>query len=132
MNKRKQLDMIEIKLLADFKVISETLSRIGIACQNSHILYPSCYLIHITESYYIAHFKELFSFVNQDSYDNLTEEDEMRLNSIVWLLQNWKLIEALEEIGSHSLNISVLRFEEKKDWQIKHKIKLKNLLGITT
>ena len=125
-----QINVIEIKTLVDHKIISETLSRIGIMCCSSRTLYPSAYLVHLTESFYIAHFKELFSFINQDAYENTTMEDEHRLFSICFLLQQWKLIECLDPIIPHNISIDVLRFEEKKDWQIKHKIKLKNLLGI--
>ena len=119
--------MIQVKILVDRKIVHETLSRCGIANFDTCILYPSCYLIHLDDKDYIAHFKELFKFINKDAFDNMTESDFERLNSVCYCVEKWGLIDCLDEIEPHKIKIDCIRFDEKKEWIIKNKIKIKNL-----
>lgn len=122
--------MIEIKLLVMEKIVKETLSRIGIGNFDAYILYPSAYLIRLEGNYYIASFKELFKFINPLSFENFTDSDRERLNSICWLLEKWGLIECIDNIDPHSTKIDCIKFEDKKQWAIRNKIKIRNLESI--
>ena len=123
--------MIEIKLLADKKVIQESLSRIGIANKKKKILFPSCYLLEDNDKIYLAHFKELFKITRDNAYENLCEDDILRLQSIAWNLKNWGLINVDDSsITNHSKYVFVLPFKEKNQWVISHKFNIKNLYSV--
>ncbi len=107
------------------KIIIETLSRIGIASKKEKILWPSCYLFKENDRCFILHFKELFLLRN-DGYNNISEQDLERRNSIVYCLQSWGLIEADEtKIIPHETFVFILPFNEKKEWSIQHKFKIR-------
>jgi hypothetical protein len=122
--------MLRIKCLVDRKIISETLSRMGVCNFNNYIIYTSAYLIHLEDCDYLASFKELFKYVNEDSYNTMSEIDFERLNSIAYCLENWKLVECIDSIVPHKIKIDTISFSEKSKYLIKHKIKLRNLEGI--
>lgn len=121
MNKIKTL--VEVNLLADTKVIKETLSRIGIANKKQRILYPTAYLYQNFEKHYIVHFKEMFLLTRSNGYNNISEKDIERKNSIIYCLKNWNLIEVINEddIEPHEEFVYVLPFKEKSEWIITHK-----------
>lgn len=120
--------MIEIKLLVDKKVVAETLSRIGIANRSKKVLFPSCYIWENENNIYICHFKELFSLTKSNSYDNMSEDDTIRVKAIAWNLVNWGLIEAdSKDLEPHNKFIFVLGYKEKHSWEIQHKFNFKNL-----
>lgn len=114
-------ECIQIIPKADVRVIKETLSRIGIPNKKKKILYPSCYLYQNFEDYYIVHFKSLFTLTRTSGYKNLSEEDIERKNSIIFILQNWDLIEVKDDITPHNKYVFVLPFNQKRNWQICHK-----------
>lgn len=120
-------DLIEISLCDNVneKVVIETLSRIGICNKKEKILYPSCYLFKDDGRYYISHFKELFS-LREDGYNNISQQDIERRNSIIYCLMVWGLIDVDEDIiNPHNTFVFILPYSEKKDWTISHKIKLR-------
>lgn len=118
------MDLLEVTLTADVKVIAETLSRIGIANKKDKILYPSCYLYDIGDKYYIAHFKQIFTLTREDAFDNMLEEDYARRNGIAFLLRQWGLIEVEDDkIEDRSRFVFVLPYPQKKDWKISHKVR---------
>jgi hypothetical protein len=122
------MELLNIELLADKKIIVETLSRIGIANLEKKIIYPSCYLYEENDYFYIAHFKQLFSILRDDSYNNISDEDITRRNAICFCLRNWGLIDVdLEFIEPYNMSVFVLPFKEKYDWFISHKINMKLL-----
>jgi len=123
--------MIEIKLLADKKVIIESCSRIGIANKNKKILYPSCYLYEKDNKTFLLHFKELFLITRENSYNNVSLEDELRLKAVCFCLRNWGLIDVSDEaINPSNKYLFVLPFKDKKDWIINHKFNVKNLYNV--
>jgi len=120
-----ELNLVEVTLLADEKVIKETCNRCGIANKKQKILYPSCYLYEQDGTYYIAHFKELFMLTRDNGYNNISEEDITRRNAVIFCLKNWGLIDVEEkEIEPHDIFVFVLPHKEKRDWRISHKINL--------
>lgn len=124
--------MIEVSLKCDKKIIIETLSRMGIANKKLKIVYPSCYFYEKDGKNYICHFKELFKLTRNNAYDNICEDDILRLKSIVFCLKNWGLVEVNneEDIIPHSKYIFVLNFKDKNDWRINHKFNIKNLYNV--
>ena len=57
--------LLEIKLLVDPNIIKETLSRIGIVDKKNKIIYQSCHLLKQFDTYYLVHFKQLFTLLKK-------------------------------------------------------------------
>jgi hypothetical protein len=112
---------IEVTLKEHFSIVRESLDRIGIASKEKKILNPSCYLLHKRGKYYIIHFKNLLKMDGKET--NYSEEDEIRQSSIARLLEDWGLVEIINEDGLPEDNVFVfvLPFKEKAEWQIIHK-----------
>jgi len=106
-----------------FLKVRETLTRIGIASKKEKILYQSCHLLYKQGQYSILHFKELFGMDNRPH--TFSEEDRLRRNKIVALLEEWSLVKVLEpnkiDDQSSFANLKILRYEEKGDWSLKQK-----------
>lgn len=113
---------VHIKLMdpEDFMVVRETLSRIGVSPKNKKTLYQSCHLIHKNDVYIIAHFKELFALDGLPS--NVSEEDLKRRNTIINLLEEWELLEVVDENKTKNempINgIKIIKFTEKDEWEL--------------
>jgi len=113
---------VHIKLMdpEDFMVVRETLSRIGVSPKNKKTLYQSCHLIHKNDVYIIAHFKELFALDGLPS--NVSEEDLKRRNTIINLLEEWELLEVVDENKTENempINgIKIIKFTEKDEWEL--------------
>lgn len=125
--------MLEILPKADLSVIEETLSRIGVCDKKNKILYPSCVLYKdIDSKYYLAHFKEMFLLRKiKASYDNISEEDYLKLNSVALLLEDWNLIDVLsfgDEEEIETMFVFVLPYAQKNSWLIKNKFNLRSLI----
>jgi hypothetical protein len=115
--------IIEVKLKEDddFLKIRETLTRIGIASRKDMKLYQSCHILHKQGRYYIVHFKELFALDGKPT--NFDESDVSRRNTIVNLLNEWGLVELVDETKSQepvaSLSqIKVLSYGDKDKWEL--------------
>lgn len=119
-------EMVEVRLKSpeDFLKIKETLTRIGVASRKDQTLYQSCHILHKQRRYFIVHFKELFALDGKPT--NFAEEDEMRRNTIVNLLEEWGLVEIVnpdmtkDKIAPIS-QIKVLSHKEKSDWLLEAK-----------
>lgn len=113
----------------DFLKIRETLSRIGIASRRDQELFQSCHILHKRGKYYIVHFKELFQLDGKPT--NLIESDIARRNTIIGLLEQWKLVELvdkskiLDPIAPLS-QIKIIPFKEKGDWKLTTKYSIGN------
>lgn len=119
------LNLIEVELLVDDKVVKETCNRCGIVNKKQKIIYPSCYLYEHDGRYYIVHFKELFLLMRENGYNNISDEDIKRRNAIIFCLQNWGLINVIDgDIDPHDVYVFVLPFSEKSEWKISHKINM--------
>ena len=120
-------DIIKVIPLVDIEIITETLTRIGVANKREKVLYPTCYPYMAFGDLYIVHFKELFMLTRPTAYNNLTQEDIERRNSIIYCLEGWDLIRVEEpkKIEPHDSFIFVLSYKEKFEWNISHKIKIK-------
>lgn len=116
-------ELIEVTLddPEDFKIIMETLSRIGVASKRDNVLYQSCHILHKQSRYYIVHFKEMFLMDGKTS--DFSGEDRARRNTIANLLAEWGLCRLVDPNKSKSPiapvnQIKILHAAEKKDWQL--------------
>jgi hypothetical protein len=105
----------------DFLKIRETLSRIGVASRKDKELFQSCHILHKRGKYYITHFKELFKLDGKSS--NLDESDIARRNTIVSLLEQWKLVSVvnktqIEDPKAPLSQIKIIPFREKSEWKL--------------
>jgi len=105
----------------DFLKIRETLSRIGVASRKDKELFQSCHILHKRGKYYITHFKELFKLDGKPS--NLDESDIARRNTIVSLLEQWKLVSVvnktqIEDPKAPLSQIKIIPFREKSEWRL--------------
>jgi hypothetical protein len=122
-------DLIEVRLKADFLVIKETLTRIGVASKKENKLFQSCHILHKRQKYYILHFKELFKLDGKPS--SFSEDDVARRNTIVQVLEKWGLIEIVNPQKSKEpvcplTEIKIIANKEKKDWELVAKYTIGN------
>lgn len=119
---------VEIRLPKpdDFLKVRETLTRIGIASKKTSTLFQSCHILHKQGRYAIMHFKEMF--ILDGLNDTIPEEDIKRRNTITKLLEEWNLVEVLDEIeGETDMGlIKVLPYREKGDWSLVPKYSIGN------
>ena len=110
--------MIEVKLAHedDFVIIMETLTRIGIASKDSKRITQTCHILHKRDKYYIVHFLEMFMLDGKRTH--FTEEDCGRRNTIISLLEQWKLLTVvdkslIEEPRASLRRIRIISYEDK-------------------
>jgi hypothetical protein len=111
---------VTLKEADDFLKVRETLTRIGIASSRNKTLFQSCHILHKRGRYAIVHFKELFMLDGKE--DNISEEDLLRRNLIVQLLDQWGLVKVvdpvkIEEVGPLSM-ITIVAHKQKSEWQL--------------
>lgn len=116
-------DLLEVTLAKDddFLKVKETLTRIGVSSRKEKKLYQSCHILHKRGKYYIVHFKELFALDGLPT--NLSDEDIGRRNTIANLLEEWELLEVVDQEQSEDpltpINkIKILPYREKGDWEL--------------
>jgi hypothetical protein len=113
---------VHVKLFdeEDFMVVRETLSRVGVSPKGKNVLYQSCHLIHKNDVYVIAHFKELFAL--DDLPSNISEDDILRRNAIVKLLEEWDLIEVVDKDKIKSSmplsGLKIIKYNDKDNWEL--------------
>ena len=108
----------------DFLKIRETLTRIGVASRREKELFQSCHILHKRGKYYIVHFKELFKLDGKPS--TIDETDIGRRNSIVTLLEQWKLLsvvdkDKIKEPITPLSQIKIIPFKQKSEWKLTSK-----------
>lgn len=120
---------VRVKLCKDFLVVKETLERIGIANKRKKVITPSCYILHKKGNYFIVHFKLLLAM---DGFKKeINEQDINRQNAICTLLQNWGMIEIIDDdIYQEELKerIFVLSYNERisDKYTINHKFRMRS------
>lgn len=111
---------------SSFLKVAETLTRIGIAARDHNVLFQSCHILHKKSRYAIVHFKELYSL--DGKYSTLSDEDISRRDSIAKLLQDWKLIQIVNDrdLKPFSMRgIRVIHHTEKSNWTLEPKYRFK-------
>lgn len=111
---------IKLRNDEDFLKIKETLTRIGVSSKQENILYQSCHILHKQGEYAILHFKELFELDGKTS--NFSDEDRKRRNTIVDLLEDWELLDVIDEDKLDDFvslgKIKILSHKDKGSWQL--------------
>lgn len=114
---------VEIKLKSqeDFLKVKETLTRMGVSSKKEKKLYQSCHILHKRGRYAIMHFKEMLDLDGLET--DISETDIGRRNTIVKLLIEWGLVEAVDpdEYKEPQISLAQLKIiphKEKKDWQL--------------
>ena len=133
MNENENLvkDLVEITFPEkdDFLKIRETLTRIGVASRREQELFQSCHILHKRGKYYITHFKELFKLDGKPT--SIDESDIGRRNTIIKLLEQWKLISIVDEsMVSEPIaplsQIKIIPHKEKSEWKLTTKYSIGN------
>jgi hypothetical protein len=112
---------VRLKKEEDFLKVKETLTRIGVSSKTENKLYQSCHILHKRGRYAIVHFKEMFILDGLDS--DVSDDDIGRRNTIVKLLVEWGLVEAVnpKDYADPQLSLARLKIiphKDKKDWQL--------------
>jgi len=112
---------VRLKEPDDFKIIMETLSRIGVASRKENTLYQSCHILHKQGRYFIVHFKEMFLLDGKRS--DFSEDDRARRNTITNLLSEWGLVELVdptktEEPVAPLGQIKIISHKDKENWNL--------------
>ena len=105
----------------DFLKIMETLTRIGVASKKDNTLFQSCHILHKRGRYAILHFKELFLLDGKDA--EIEESDYARRNTIVNLLEEWKLLTKVRALAEDApfapiSQIKIIHHSEKDEWRL--------------
>ena len=124
-------NLVEVALTDDqsFLQIKETLTRIGIPSRKRKALYQTAHILHKRGRYYIVHFKQLFEIDGRQA--NITQQDIDRVRAIADLLQQWNLVNVVDQqpFDKHILStVKVIPFKEKKQWKLipKYQIGIKH------
>ena len=112
---------VTLKKEEDFLKVKETLTRIGVSSKKDKKLYQSCHILHKRGRYSIMHFKEMFVLDGLDS--DMSTDDLGRRNTIVKLLVDWGLVDAVDCARYADPQLSLARLKiiphkEKKDWEL--------------
>lgn len=125
--------LLEIKLLVDPNIVKETLSRIGIIDKKEKIIYQSCHLLKQFDTYYLVHFKQLFTMSTGKNgyhgFGNVSLEDIERRNSIAFLLIKWNMIsiQDLNEIIPHRTRIDFVSHNDALNYKKIRKFNINNI-----
>ena len=125
--------LLEVKLLVNENIIKETLTRIGIVDKKEKKIYQSCHLLKQFDTYYLAHFKQLFTLSTSKTgyhgFGNVSLEDIERRNSIAFLLAKWNMIciENPEDIEPHTMHIDIVSYNEANQYEKIKKFNINNL-----
>lgn len=112
---------VQLKTEEDFLKVKETLTRIGVSSKQDKKLYQSCHILHKRGKYAIMHFKEMFILDGLES--DMSIDDLGRRNTIVKLLVDWGLVNAVDSAKFAEPQLSLARLKiiphkEKKDWKL--------------
>ena len=112
---------VTLKKEEDFLKVKETLTRIGVSSKKDKKLYQSCHILHKRGRYSIMHFKEMFVLDGLDS--DMSIDDLGRRNTIVKLLVDWGLVDAVDSARYADPQLSLARLKiiphkEKKEWEL--------------
>ncbi len=114
----ESLVWVELDKPENFHIIRETLTRMGIASTKEKTLYQSCHILHKRGKYAIVHFKELFLLDGKNA--DFTDEDRKRRNTIAYNLQNYGLLQVIDQkkIADKlpASGLAVIKASEKKDY----------------
>lgn len=111
---------IELKDEQSFLKIKETLTRIGVSSNKDNKLFQSCHILSKKDKYYIVHFKELFALDGKTV--NLSTDDVYRRNTIAKLLEDWGLLDVVNDIDEEHVmpvnSIKIIKHSDKDNYDL--------------
>lgn len=125
---------VQLKDVADFLRVKETLTRLGISSLGKDggkpKLFQTCHILQKKGKYYLVHFKELLLLDGKEV--NLTWSDLQRRAYIIDLLATWELIDyaqedddrifsEVDETGEgivQNVSLKILPYAEKENWEL--------------
>ena len=125
--------LLEVKLLVDPNVIKETLSRMGIVDKKNKIIYQSCHLLKQFDTYYLVHFKQLFTLTTSKNgyrgFENVSLEDIESRNSIALWLIKWHMIsiDDMNEIIPHRTKFDIVSHNDAINYKKVRKVNINNV-----
>ena len=125
--------LLEVKLLVDPNVIKETLSRMGIVDKKNKIIYQSCHLLKQFDTYYLVHFKQLFTLTPSKNgyrgFGNVSLEDIERRNSIALWLIKWHMIsiDDMNEIIPHRTKFDIVSHNDAVNYKKVRRFNINNI-----
>lgn len=119
----------------NFLKVKETLTRIGAPAYNkteeapepAKVLWQSCHILYKRQKYYLVHFKEMFLLDGKAAQTDLTPEDLARRNAIAILLQEWGLIQVVDQarvqtpLPAPIETLKIISYRDKGNWQLRSK-----------
>lgn len=122
----------------NFLKVKETLTRIGAPAYNknaapgepSRILWQSCHILFKRQRYWVVHYKELFLLDGKHARTNLTEDDLGRRNAIAMLLQQWGLVQVVNQDRIQNPmpvpieSLKIIPYRDKHLWQLSAKYEI--------
>lgn len=118
---------VEIKPLdnSKFLQVKETLTRIGFpqTIDGEKVLWQTCHILQKRGRYFITHFKHMYLFDGRTKSTALTDDDVDRTLVVAKMLENWGLVEILNPSTDTdlSINVKVVRYDERDAWNLKPK-----------
>lgn len=124
-------DFIEIRPKTRIRFIEECLERLGVGSNLNKVLQPSCYVIKISNKWFIVHFKEIFGLTGgRIEWKN---DDKQRRNEIARMLEKWNMIEVIDKSKivkteeDDYVKIYKIKHNERENYVINHKINIKEI-----
>lgn len=98
----------------NFLVVKETLTRIGSA--SGQVLTQPCFILFKKDRYYIVHYKELLRLDGQRI--ELTQEDLDFRDSVIRILEEFNLLESVNEVEKRGSRPKIIPHSEKSKWTL--------------
>lgn len=119
----------------NFLKVKETLTRIGAPAYSKDstgqkVLWQSCHILYKRQKYYLVHFKEMFLLDGKSSRTVISEADLARRNAIALLLQEWGLIQVVDQsrvqtpLPAAIDSIKIIPFKDKDAWKLQAKYEI--------
>ncbi|WP_298752048.1 translational repressor RegA [uncultured Arcobacter sp.] len=103
-----------------FRIVRETLERIGYRNWHEFYLQPECYILYKKGEYYLVHWKEMHLI--DGVYMELTEDDLIRRNNTLVLLHEWNMLKDEQKVTyNKKAHIDFIKHSDKEKYDIRHR-----------
>ncbi len=117
-------NLVEIRLVKpdNFLMIAETLTRMGMADEESKSLTQTCHILKKRDRFYLVHYKEL-KLLDGDSVE-LKENDIAQRNTIANQISAWGFVELVvpeksqEPLLKRRKDLTIIRYGQKNEWHL--------------
>jgi len=116
--------------LDKFRIVMETLTRIGVAKKAKRKLFQTAHIMNYRNQHFLTHYKILLNDISNQADEN----DFAKLNTVATLLQNWGMINIsdtslIDQYGTIP-SIYVVPYKEKKSWELISYIEKEHYLNL--